>query len=346
MKNLLLILFFAIQAHSQVVEVVAGLSNPYGLAVDTASNLYISETNKISFMYLNDGAPAVFDLFTNNVNNPTRLTIANNYLYVLETGSSEVSRFNLLVGPPQLIPYITTGLNSPSAIAVSNNDIVVGDYGTYAIKRINTAATPFQVSLLDNHLTTDIVIDGGIFYFADPFYGSVKSNTIVNPSPTSTTIVTDIPSPSSLLLHDGLLYISDGEEGKIYRINPNGSSTTAQLIVSGLNNPQGMVVFNNELYIAESGANRIVKLNLNTLENSPFENVTPLTISPNPAHNTLSIDTTDPINEISVYDVLGQNVFITPISANSIDVSQLQNGIYIIKAYTSKGSHTQKFIKN
>lgn len=344
MKNLLIILFFVTQAHAQVVEVVAGLSNPNGLAVDTASNLYISETNKISFVFLNDAVPAVFDLFTNNVNNPTRLTIANNYLYVVETGSNEISRFNLLVGPPQLTPYVTAGLTSPRGIAVSNNDIVVGDYGSYAIRRINTAATPFQISLLDNDIATDIVIDGGIFYYSDPLYGSVKSNTIINPSPTSNTVVTDIPSPSSLLLHDGFLYISDGAEGKIYRFNTNGSSTTPQLIVSGLNNPQDMVVFNNELYIAESGANRIVKLNLNTLGNTEFVNSTSLTISPNPVPAVLSITTSETILEVSVYDVSGKEVSTTH-SNNNVDVSKLENGIYMVKITTPKEVVSQKFIK-
>ena len=346
MKYLIAILFFTTQTHAQVVEVITGLANPFGLAVDEASNLYISETNKISLLFLNDAVPAVFDLFTNDVDNPTRLKIANNYLYVVETGSDEISRFNLLSGPPQLIPYITTNLTTPMGIDVSNNDVIIGDYGNYAIKKINTASTPFQVSVLDNDLATDIAIDGEFFYYANPVYGYIKSNTIINPSPNSDLLISDIPHPSSLLFHNGLLYISDSEEGNIYRANLSGASIIPQLIASGLNVPNSMVVFNNELYIAESGANRIVKLNLNSLHATEFENEPSIGLSPNPVLNILNINTSETIIKVNAYDLLGKEVEIGQVDSNTFDASQLIHGFYIIKITTQKGIVSKKIIKN
>ena len=346
MKKLFLTftLAFSLCSHSQLTEVISGLSRPYGLAVDSASNLYISETNKISMMFLNDGVPAIFDLFTSNVNNPTKLKIANNYLYVVETGANRISRFNLLSGPPQLAAYVTAGLTSPRAVDASGSNLIVGDYGSYAIKKINTAVNPFQASILDQDLATDIVIDNDLYYYANPVYGYVKSNTFITPGTVSNPVITDILHPSSLLLHDNWLYVSDSQEGKIYRINPNSSSTTSHLLLSGLNAPESMVVFNNELYIAESGANRIVKISLNTLANPVFENPS-VSISPNPVQNMLYINTLDQVREVTVYNLLGKTV-LTAASNNNLDLSHLTNGIYIVNIITDKGSSSHKLTKN
>jgi sugar lactone lactonase YvrE len=341
----------SITIKAQITEVVSGLSSPYGLAVDQASNLYISESgavngNKISFMFLADQVPQVFDLFTNNLDTPTRLKIADNYLYVVETGSSQISRFNMLVAPPQMLPYVTSGLTGPIGLDVKDNVLYVGDYGSYAIKKINTNVTPFQTSLLDNDLATDIVVDGAYFYFTNPDYGKVYVNTILNPSPIGTEIATGIVSPSSLLLHDNLLYIADKNQGKIYRIDPNGSSTKPLEIVSGLNQPQSMVVYNNHLYIAEMGANRIVKLNLSTLNTGAFENDLSLAIMPNPVQNTLTINTAKKIKAMFVFDSVGKKIETVTVSKNTVEVSQLSPGLYFINLVDEHNkTFSAKFIK-
>jgi hypothetical protein len=337
---------------AQITEVVSGLSSPYGLAIDQASNLYISESgdtngNKISMMFLADQTPVVFDLFTTNLNTPTRLKIADNYLYVVETGSSQISRFNMLVAPPQMLPYITSGLTGPIGLDVKSNNLFVGDYGSYAIKKINTNVTPFQTSLLDNDLATDIVVDGEFFYYTNPVYGKVYANTVLNPSPISGEIATGIVSPSSLLLHDNLLYISDKNQGKIYRIDPNGSSTKSQEIASGLNEPQSMVVYNNHLYIAEMGANRIVKFNLANLSNENFDDKFSINIAPNPTQKTLYIQTQKPIKDVYIYDLLGKSMKVVLNDNSSVDVSNLATGIYSIKIISDNDTtFATKFVKN
>jgi hypothetical protein len=354
-KHIILIMichyFNANTITAQITEVISGLSSPYGLAIDQASNLYISESgdtngNKISIMFLADQTPLVSDLFTTNLNTPTRLKIADNYLYVVETGSSQISRFNMLVAPPQMLPYITSGLTGPIGLDVKSNNLFVGDYGSYAIKKINTSVIPFQTSLLDNDLATDIVVDGEFFYYTNPIYGKVYANTVLNPSPIGGEIATGIVSPSSLLLHDNLLYISDKNQGKIYRIDPNGSSTKSQEIASGLNEPQSMVVYNNHLYIAEMGANRIVKINLSTLNTGAFENDLSLTIMPNPVLNTLTIDTAKKIKAMFVFDSVGKKLETVTVSKNTIEVSQLSSGLYFINLVDENNkTFSAKFIK-
>lgn len=334
------LIFYTNLINSQITEVVSGLSSPYGLTVDNIGKLYIAESgtvngNRISYVLLNNPIPlAKTDLFTTNLITPTRLKLYNDYLYVTESNSNfgEVSRAYLGgTTQPQMQSYFSTGLVTPIGIDIKDGNLYIGDYGNYAIKKINTSTFPFQVSLLTNNLATDIVIDGDLFYYSNPDYGNVLSHSINNSSPTSIDIVSGITHPSSLLLNNGTLYISDSTEGKIYRINPYGNSTIPELVLTGLNGPQEMVVYNNEMYIAESNANRIVKINLNLLRNLNFENTISIIISPNPAQNILNIQTQETIKEVSIYDILGKKVAVNQISNNSIDISKLSKGVYLIK---------------
>ncbi|NHM07572.1 T9SS type A sorting domain-containing protein [Flavobacterium sp. CYK-4] len=353
LKNILLLIFclnWSEQSTAQVTEVIAGLSSPYGLAVDEAGNLFIAESgtvngNKVSMMYLPDQVAQSFDLFT-SLNQPTRLKIDNNYLYVVETGGNRISRFNMLVAPPQLVPYITTGLTSPIGLDVKSNIVLVGDYGSYAIRKILTNTPPFQSSTAVNDLATDIVIEGDNFYYANPDYGRVNYNSLVNPSPVDESLFALLTAPASLLIHDNYLYTADKATGNIDRINLTGSSTFPQRVISELNNPQSMVVYNNQLYIAEMGANRIVKFDLNSLSQTSFNRDIP-EIYVNPSQNILTVSAETKIKIAALYDLMGKAMKVHLLSSNTIDISALSTGAYLVEL--TDGNHQVfrlKFIKS
>ncbi len=76
------------------------------------------------------------------------------------------------------------------------------------------------------------------------------------------------------------------------------------------------------------------------------ENTTPLfNIYPNPTHNILNISGILPIDEITIYNNLGQLLF-TSEGKNQIDISALTEGIYFLKIRDEKGQiETKKVIK-
>lgn len=345
-----------IKACSQVVEVVNGLSAPYGLAIDQANHLYISQSgstngNKISFIVLTDSNPTLSDIFTSNLNTPTKLKLSlDNFLYVAESSNNfgRISRANIGgTSSPVMAPYHATGLVSPIGIDIVGNNLFIGDFGNYAIKKVNTLTTPFQSTTLAFDLATDIIIDGAIIYYTNPTSAEVKSNTITNPAPIPNSITNGIANPSSLLLNNGTLYVSDSTNGKIYRSNILVNPINTELIAAGLNQPKSMAVFNNELYIAESGANRVVKLNLSNLGNEDFEDKLSTKIYPNPTHKIINIQSKETIKEALVYDAVGKKVSVDRISANSFDVSKLLNGLYIIKIVTQNDeTFSEMFLKN
>ena len=77
-----------------------------------------------------------------------------------------------------------------------------------------------------------------------------------------------------------------------------------------------------------------------------------LVIYPNPTGGTLTVETTSPIHEITVYDLAGRVMMTVEGGANDysplriMDVSSLPNGIYLLRAVTDNGVETGRFVKN
>lgn len=102
-------------------------------------------------------------------------------------------------------------------------------------------------------------------------------------------------------------------------------------------------VCNNHQYFRQSHSN-------NNTENS-IANNSDIIISPNPASDYIKIDlTTDfiGITNIEIYNINGQKVkqLKTDIAINSIPISELPNGLYVIKIENSKKTSIQKIYKN
>lgn len=64
---------------------------------------------------------------------------------------------------------------------------------------------------------------------------------------------------------------------------------------------------------------------------------------PNPAKNELKIINKEVISKIDIFNFIGKLQFSTTLS--TIDISILKSGVYFLKAYSEKGSVTEKFIK-
>lgn len=69
-------------------------------------------------------------------------------------------------------------------------------------------------------------------------------------------------------------------------------------------------------------------------------------VFPNPTSDYLNIDTKDEIEEIHIYDSLGQLIKIIITPKNNINIGQFAKGIYYIKIKTISTTETKKIIKN
>ena len=72
-------------------------------------------------------------------------------------------------------------------------------------------------------------------------------------------------------------------------------------------------------------------------------------IHPNPAHNTLTVESASAIREIIVYDMAGHAVMVETMCTSSlqqtINITSLHAGIYLVKVVTANGTETAKFVK-
>jgi hypothetical protein len=72
-----------------------------------------------------------------------------------------------------------------------------------------------------------------------------------------------------------------------------------------------------------------------------------ISVSPNPAHSRVSISADDMIREISILNVMGQQVMNnSSLNAKSLnlDISSLDNGLYIIQLKTATKSGVTRLI--
>jgi len=69
-------------------------------------------------------------------------------------------------------------------------------------------------------------------------------------------------------------------------------------------------------------------------------------VFPNPTNGVLNITSKTPINRVEIYSILGKKIVDTTINTNSVDLSNLNRGIYIIKAHSNNELGIKRIIKN
>lgn len=86
------------------------------------------------------------------------------------------------------------------------------------------------------------------------------------------------------------------------------------------------------------------------LSNNEFESELSISIYPNPAEDSISIDSSSEIQHLRIYDIQGRMIESETYKDNALsrrlDVTTLSKGIYFLKVTTAEGEATQKLIKN
>ncbi|WP_435577597.1 VPS10 domain-containing protein [Gilvibacter sp.] len=87
-------------------------------------------------------------------------------------------------------------------------------------------------------------------------------------------------------------------------------------------------------------------ISVNVLSTDEFTADAELILAPNPANELLNITSSLPLQDasLSIYNALGQVVLELPFS-QSIDVSELQAGVYFLQLSSAEGTQTKRFIK-
>ncbi len=67
---------------------------------------------------------------------------------------------------------------------------------------------------------------------------------------------------------------------------------------------------------------------------------------PNPASETIRLESPDPVNRIVIYDTTGKKCLETTSTTEALDISRLARGFYILEAQTNDGNFRKNFIKS
>jgi trimeric autotransporter adhesin len=335
----------------------AELSNPNGVAVDAAGNLYIADYG----------------------NNVIRKVNTAGIISTFAGGGSITINGN---------PATTASLFVPTDVAVdAAGNVYIAD-GNNLVEKVNTAGNIFIVagggspgdgipatnSMVD---PTDIVVDAaGNLYITEGTGPDVRK---VNTSGIISTIAGvngtysysgDGGPATAATFADGNLgiavntagdvFISDVNNERIREINTlgiintvvgtgvqgyfgdGGPATLAKMVA-----PQGIAIdAAGNMYIADFGNNVIRKVHTtNEGVNTINKSTAAINIYPNPAHTQLFIQSTgEPVNEVTISNLLGQAVYTHEFSNTlvQVDVADLPNGMYLVRI---NGTEVRKFIK-
>lgn len=170
------------------------------------------------------------------------------------------------------------------------------------------------------------------------FHGDILSNTLD---------VTQYEAKFFIKALDSLNEYQDALGGtQIYTMPVSGSFTVS---VSAADIPSGLIVqygFSvrgiNANPMDENSLGSVVLGMDITSTNEPTE--VQVGVFPNPAENYLNISTTNEINNINIMNLAGQTVY-SGID-RSIDISDLNDGVYFVQISTDKGVVTKQFVNN
>jgi uncharacterized protein (TIGR03437 family) len=265
----------------------AQLNSPHGVAVDSAGNLYLSDTsNNVVRRVGTDGKISTLAGPSAQMNSPHGLAVdAASNVYVADTGNARVLKITPSGGVTTAAAADTAQLVSPTGVAVDKaGNLYIADMGNNRVRKVSAAGTVTTVAGTgvqgfagDGQPATSAQLNGprgvavdsaGNVYIADTGNNAVR---MVSTDGRISTIASQIVNPRGIAVDStGGVYVTDGaiRIRKLYATGPNtmiagaatpGYSGDGGLAVNAqLNGPSGLAVDSSgRVYIADSNNDAI-----------------------------------------------------------------------------------------
>lgn len=301
------------------------------------------------------------NLFTGLVNGSLSITIipiANG-----ETGSPVMVNItiNPIPGTPIGMPTTQICSGDNANLMISTNPLISGTILDWeVIEAVNI--TPIYVTqgsglanlLISENLITETNSNGFIRYRV-----TSRLNNCIGSSTDFTIFVSPTPQP---MLTDGIIYAdSNGDIVQPYSLIADGISGSDYEFKWYYNGTLILGATENTYTATQAGTYSVIVTNTitgcsseevfafviqETLSINLFDS-TQINLYPNPSVENIFIETDELINEIIIFNTIGQIVLKNQPNSKafSIDISNLQNGQYFITLISNSITETKKFIK-
>ncbi len=346
----------------------ASLYAPSEVVIDAGGNLYFTDENNNRVRMVNtagiittiagngtagyngDGGQATFA----ELHDPVGLTFdVKGNLYIVDDANNKIRKINTLGIISVFAGNGTQGfsgdggqatnaeLNLPADIAFDAiGDLYITDQINNRIRKIDTLGI---ISTIAGNGTTGYSGDGGQATHAE------------------------LSNPAGICLDAiGNLYIADSFNDRIRKVNTLGIITTlagigatgysgdgGQATAAELNRPARVTIdFADNLFITDYDNNRVrMVTNIEQMGLQQYIGINcQVTVYPNPVSNSLQVLLSDNMatQQISITDMLGNTVKQVSVGSNqvSINISDLNAGLYLLRIETIEGITIKKIIKN
>lgn len=251
-----------VAANPVTTLVSTGLTQPHGVTVDAAGNVYFADPINNTIKQWNAATLKLTNLVSTGLNDPTGLSVdmAGN-VFIADSDNNAIKKWD--AATQKLTTLVSAGLKNPTSVSVDTaGNVYIADTNNNVIKKWNAATQ--QVSTLVSsgiNRPSGLAVDAaGNVYFVDLLNSAIKKWN-ASTRKLSILVSSGVSHPSGVAVDSaGNVYFAGIGNNAIKRWNA-ATQHVSTLVSSGINRPSGMAVdAAGSLIITYTNNNSIKKL--------------------------------------------------------------------------------------
>lgn len=338
-------LLFSAILFAQIEDVIINIGSASRLYEDDV-NLYCSYYGQIDIIDISDESNPSVSIFADGLANPNGMAIYSDDFYVAAFGQSKIIKFDINDSEFNYIDVTDIG-DTPNTIIIHNDYLYYSDNNGGAIYKydLNGSSNEAELVVSDYLSVTGLAVKDDFLYFSVAFDGNIYKLNLNDVNATPTTVASGLWHPLGIKFYGNDLYVASQNYDTIFKIDVSQSPVQLSFVfpIDSFFRPRDIEFLGNYMYILEAEKLSRVELSSLSVVSEEIENT--FKLYPNPTNGSFKILNLKNQQPYSIYDMNGRKILQSTVYPNqSIDVSDLDKGLYIIKL--DKDSRIiEKFIK-